>query len=165
MAPLFYIDPGNFLKGIRLDQPHNFLRPNAFERFINRFYGGVVSFGLGLQHNYLLQVRGRKTGKIYSTTVNVLNYHKKLFLVGPRGYTQWARNALADEQVTLKKGRVRLQFNVRVVPDEEKPEVLKEYLSRFRVTVQRYFPVAAGAPLEAFAPIANRYPVFELIRR
>src|SRR5439155_22793920 len=37
------------------------------------------------------------------------------------------------------------------------------YLDRSNVTLQRYFPVPAGAPAEALAPFAPRYPVFELI--
>jgi deazaflavin-dependent oxidoreductase (nitroreductase family) len=147
-----------------LDQPQNFIRPNAFERLINRFYGALVGFGLGLQHNYLLQVRGRKSGKIYSTPVNVLNYNHSLFLVATRGYTEWARNALAAQEVTLKKGRVLLQFKLRPVADEEKPEILRVYLGRFRATVGRFFPVKPDAPPDAFAGLANRYPVFELIR-
>ena len=96
--------------------------------------------------------------------MNVLNHNHKLFLVAPRGYTQWTRNAQAAQWVTLKKGRVRLDFKLRAVPDEEKPEILKAYLGRFRRTVQRYFPVAAGASRDAFVPISSRYPVFELIR-
>jgi hypothetical protein len=31
------------------------------------------------------------------------------------------------------------------------------------MTVQRYFPVPAGSAPEAFAGIAARYPVFELL--
>jgi hypothetical protein len=96
--------------------------------------------------------------------VNVLSHDNKLFLVAARGYTQWARNALTAQQVTLKKGRVRLEFKLRLVSDGEKPAILKAYLGRFRRTVQRYFPVAADASLMAFVPLASRYPVFELIR-
>ena len=51
----------------------------------------------------------------------------------------------------------------RVVPDVEKPDVLKAYLDRFKLTVQRYFPVPAGSPAEDLAPFAARYPVFELL--
>jgi deazaflavin-dependent oxidoreductase (nitroreductase family) len=130
----------------------------------NRFFGWLVGLGLGLSHNYLVQVRGRKTGKIHSTPVSVLSYKNKVFLVAGRGYTQWVRNVLADGQLTLKKGRVRLEFRLRVVLDEEKPEILKAYLGRFKWTVQRYFPVPADSPLEAFVSLADRYPVFELIR-
>ncbi len=43
-------------------------------------------------------------------------------------------------------------------------EILKAYLDRFKRTVQRYFPVPAGASVETFVPLAGRYPVFELTR-
>jgi hypothetical protein len=48
------------------------------------------------------------------------------------------------------------------VPDDNKPPLLKAYLERFRLMVRRYFSVPPGAPLEAFRPLAPRYPVFEL---
>jgi hypothetical protein len=51
---------------------------------------------------------------------------------------------------------------VRVIADDDKPEILKAYLDRFTLTVQRYFPISAGSPAEAFRPLAGRYPVFEL---
>jgi hypothetical protein len=35
-------------------------------------------------------------------------------------------------------------------------------VERFRLTVDRYFPVAPEAPAEAFRRLAPRYPVFEL---
>jgi hypothetical protein len=52
---------------------------------------------------------------------------------------------------------------VRAVPGAEKPDILRAYLDRFRATVQRYFPVSAGSPPEAFAEVVDRYPVFELV--
>ena len=48
---------------------------------------------------------------------------------------------------------------------EEKLPVLKAYLDRFRREVQRYFPVPAGSPAQAFRPYAERYPTFELRER
>ncbi len=140
-----------------------FDRPTAFERLFNKLFGVVVGFGLGLSHNYLLQVAGRKSGRLYSTPVNVLSRDGRRFLVAGRGYTQWVRNALASGTVCLKKGRRYEELHLRVVPDEEKPEILKADLDRFRPTVQRYFPVPAGSPAEAFRSLASRYPVFELV--
>ena len=163
MAPLFLLIDNACLRTV-LNQEKNFRRPNTVERLVNRFYGALVGFGLGLQHNYLLQVRGRKSGRIYSMPVNVLNYHNNLFLVATRGYTEWARNALAAQEVTLKKGRVRLHFKLRDVGDQEKPEILRAYLNRFRLTVGRFFPVKPDAPPEAFVALSDQYPVFELIR-
>jgi deazaflavin-dependent oxidoreductase (nitroreductase family) len=140
-----------------------FREPSAGERFFNRVFGFLVGLGLGLRHNYLLEVRGRKSGKRYSTPVDLLEWKEKRFLVAPRGRTQWVRNAEAAGEVALKKGRTHLSYRVRSVPEREKPELLKAYLDRFQTTVARYFPVPAGSPPEAFAEIASRYPVFELL--
>jgi len=140
-----------------------FRAPTAGERAFNRIFGFLVGLGLGFSYNYLLQVRGRKSGKIYSTPINLLELCGKQFLVAPRGRTQWVRNAEAAGEVTLKKGRTRQKFRLQPIPDADKPEILEAYLDTFRREVQRYFPVPAGSPHEAFRELAQSYPVFELI--
>jgi deazaflavin-dependent oxidoreductase (nitroreductase family) len=140
-----------------------FRAPSAGERVFNRIFGFLVGLGLGFSHNYLLQVRGRKSGKIYSTPIDLLELGGKRFLVAPRGDTQWVRNAEAAGEVTLKKGSKRQKFGLRAVSDQEKPEILKAYLDQFRREVQRYFPVPAGSPVEAFRELVQSYPAFELI--
>src|SRR5215475_9243236 len=146
-------------------EPVYFIRPSFPARVVNRLYGWITSIGFGRPNSYLLRVSGRKTGKIRSVPVNVLSYNGKLFLVATRGHTQWSRNALVNRNITLKRGRMRTEFRLRVVLDEEKPKILKAYLNRFRRMSGRFFPLPASAPSGAFAPIAARYPVFELIRK
>jgi len=137
-------------------------KPTTLDRIFNKAFGVLVGLGLGLRHNYLVQVPGRKTGRLHSTPVDLLEFKAKRFLVAPRGRTQWVCNAEAAGEVILKKGTKRQRFRIRVVPDEEKPEILKAYLDRFKLTVQRYFPVRAGSEPREFAKVAERYPVFEL---
>jgi deazaflavin-dependent oxidoreductase (nitroreductase family) len=141
-----------------------FIRPSLAARIVNRLYGWITRVGLALPNSYVLQASGRKTGKIRSVPVNVLSYNGKVFLVATRGSTQWSRNVLANRNITLRRGRLRTEFRVRVVLTAEKPKILKAYVTRFRWMVRRFFPVPAGAPSAAFALIADRYPVFELIR-
>jgi deazaflavin-dependent oxidoreductase (nitroreductase family) len=140
-----------------------FLEPKPVEKFFNRAFGFLVGLGIGPAYMYLLQVRGRKSGRVYSTPVNVLHVEGKRYLVAPRGRTQWVRNAEAVGEITLKKGRYRQIFHLRPIPDSGKPELLKMYLERFVTAVQRYFPVKAGSPPEAFREVASNYPVFELL--
>jgi len=123
----------------------------------------MVGLGLGFSYNYLLQVRGRKSGKIYSTPIDLLELGGKRFLVAPRGRAQWVRNAEAAGEVTLKKGNKRQQFRLRALSDQEKPEILKAYLDQFKREVQRYFPVQAGSPVEVFRELVQNYPAFELM--
>jgi deazaflavin-dependent oxidoreductase (nitroreductase family) len=142
----------------------SFRAPSAGERVFNRIVGFVVGLGLGFSYNYLLQVRGRKSGKIYSTPIDLLELGGKRFLVAPRGRTQWVRNPEAAGEVTLKKGSKRQQFRLRALSDQEKPEILKAYLDQFKREVQRYFPVPAGSPVEAFHELLQSYPAFELMQ-
>lgn len=140
-----------------------FREPSPAEKVFNRIFGFLVGMGLGFSHNYLLQVRGRKSGRLYSTPVNLVEWKGKRFLVAPRGRTQWVRNAEAAGEVTLKKGSVRQRCRLRPLAEAEKPEILKAYLDTFKREVQRYFPVAAGSPAEAFVELTVSYPVFELL--
>ncbi len=139
-----------------------FRQPTAMECTFNRLFGFLVGLGFGLKHNYLLQVRGRKSGRLYPTPINLLEIGGERFLVAPRGRTQWVRNAEAAGEVTLKKGAFRQIYQLRPVADAEKPALLKAYLDSFKTTVQRYFPIPAGSAAESFAAIAGEYPVFEL---
>jgi deazaflavin-dependent oxidoreductase (nitroreductase family) len=145
------------------DSRSHFIQPSITARWINWLFGVLVGWGIGFSHNYLLEVQGRKSGRIYSTPVNVLDRNGKRFLVGTRGETQWARNARASGRIWLKKGRRREAFRLRPLDDHEKPEILREYLNRHRTTVQRFFPIPAGSPLESFSAVASNYPVFELL--
>jgi deazaflavin-dependent oxidoreductase (nitroreductase family) len=111
----------------------------------------------------LLQVRGRKTGRLYSSPVNLLEFRGKPVLVAPRGRTQWVRNAEAAGEITLKRGKIKGKYRLRAIPNNEKPEILKLYLEEYKSAAQRYFPVPAGSPPENFRAIAENYPVFELL--
>jgi deazaflavin-dependent oxidoreductase (nitroreductase family) len=142
-----------------------FREPTALEKFFNRLLGFLVGVGLGPSHIHLLEVRGRKTGKLYVTPVDLLPLHDKRYLVAPRGRTQWVRNAEAAGEIVLKRGSKRERLGLRPLDAAEKSEVLKAYLDSYKSEVQRFFPIAAGSPVTAFAEIAESYPAFELLAR
>lgn len=140
-----------------------FRKPSAVEAFFNRAFGFLVGLGIAPGYMHLLQVRGRKTGRIYSSPVNLLQFGGKPYLVAPRGATQWVRNAETAGEIVLKRGSARRKYRLRPIPDPEKSELLKLYLESYKSAVQRYFPVPAGSPAAAFRDVASNYPVFELI--
>ncbi|HEX3106656.1 MAG TPA: nitroreductase family deazaflavin-dependent oxidoreductase [Terriglobales bacterium] len=135
--------------------------PSSGEKLFNRAFGFFAGLGIAPSFIYLLEVRGRKSGKLYSTAVNLLELNGKQFLVAPRGRTQWVRNAEAAGGVTLKRGS-RRRFRLRALNDSEKPEVLRAYLTNYKSAVRKFFPVPPDAPPDEFAKIAAGYPVFEL---
>ncbi len=146
-----------------MPQTGNFLKPSAVERIFNRIFGVALAAGLGLRHNYRVEVHGRKSGRLYATPIDLLELGGRRYLVAPRGETNWVRNARASRRLALRKGSRREEFEAREVAVSERPALLKAYLERFALTVQRYFPVRRGAAETEFVSIADRYPVFELI--
>ncbi len=140
-----------------------FRAPSAGERFFNSMFGFLVGLGFGPAFIYLLEVRGRKSGRIYSTPVNVMPLDGKRYMVAPRGRTQWVRNAEAAGEVTLKRGSKRETVRLRQLEGAEKLRILKAYLDTYKSVVQKYFSIPAGSPVEAFAEIAENHPAFELL--
>ena len=138
------------------------MQPSLFDRIVNRAFGFMVKLGFGLSHNFLLEVRGRKSGRIYSTPVNVLKHNGKRYIVAPRGDTQWVRNVVVNQNATLVKGAKREDIRLHAIVAEAKPEILRAYLDRYKLTVQRYFPIPAGSSAKEFEPLVRRYPVFEI---
>ncbi len=142
----------------------SFRAPGAIERWFNRAFGVFAGFGVGLRHNYRLSVTGRKSGRTYSTPVNLLVREGRTYLVAPRGETQWVRNVRAGGVLRLKRGADEGTYRACELTGPEKLVVLRDYLGRYKPTVQRYFDVTPESSDAAFAAIAPRHPVFELRR-
>lgn len=144
-------------------ESHRLLQIGFYERQLNRLIGILAGRGVGPEYIYRLEVEGRKSGRRYSTPVNLMRRNGKPYLVSPRGWTQWVRNAIASGRVRLARGRSVQEFEVRLVPELERAPLLKDYLDRYQSAVHRFFEVDAGSPIESFELIAPGYPVFELV--
>jgi deazaflavin-dependent oxidoreductase (nitroreductase family) len=145
-------------------QADHFLKPTSIEAFFNRALGLLVGIGFGPKDCYLLEVRGRKSSRVYSTPVYIIEHGGNWYIVAPRGATQWVRNARASGRVTLRAGSNRTEYSLQEIPAANRAPVLKDYLARYRKYVQRYFQVPDGAPESEFAAIAAGYPVFAITR-
>jgi deazaflavin-dependent oxidoreductase (nitroreductase family) len=139
-----------------------FREPTLLERAFNRAFGVFVGLGLAPRGYCLLQVKGRKTGRVYSNPVSLVELRGVRFLVAPRGRTQWVRNVEASNEVVFKRGASTERCRLRPLADADKAPVLHAYVRKYGSVVQRYFPVPAGSPPAAFGQIAGRYPVFEI---
>ncbi len=142
--------------------PDSFQRESPLDRLFNRLMGCALKFGIAPSYMRLLEVRGRKSGKTFTTPVNLLEFQGRRWLVAARGETAWARNARASGRVVLRRGARSESLTVREVADADKPEVIKAFVDNFASQVQRFFEVKAGSPVEAFRASAPRTPVFEL---
>ena len=111
---------------------------------------------------HLLDVRGRKSGKVQTVPVNPLTFGGNRYLVAPRGETQWVRNFRADGEGVLRVGTQSEPIVGREIEDADKPEILRAYLDRWYGQVGSQFGVPKDASLEQLAGIAGSHPVFQV---
>ena len=140
----------------------SFQRPGAVERMFGRLLVLLVRLGIVRGHFFVLEVCGRRSGRTMSLPVDPIEFQGKRYLVCARGESNWVKNARAAGEIVLARGLRRQPYRVRELRVTERPPILKAYLDRFAIEVQRFFPVVRGSPVEAFDAIAARYPVFEL---
>lgn len=131
-------------------------------RLINGVFRTMTKFGIGRSYRYILTVRGRKSGRLLSTPVDVMSSGGERWVVGAYGVSNWVRNARAAGQIELSRaGRSRTVRVVELGPDESVP-VLRQYWREVPVT-RAYFDVTADSTDEEFAAESVRHPVFRLV--
>src|SRR5207245_10294648 len=68
---------------------------SPLERVFNRAFGMLVGFGLAPADYYLLEVKGRKSGRVYRNPVSLVPLHAVRYLLASRWRTQWIRDVEA----------------------------------------------------------------------
>ena len=131
-------------------------------RLVNSFIKGVLRLGLGLPNTYLLTTRGRKSGKLYTTPVALVEQNGERWLVAPYGEVNWVKNARAAGEVTLTRKGKNEVLHVQPINVNESGWILKAYVRQQPIT-QPYFDARPESPDAAFTAEAARHPVFKLI--
>ena len=134
-------------------------------RMLNRLVTVYVRLGLPPRKYHLLTVRGRRSGRLLTTPVSVMEVNGNRWLVCPYGERQWVKNARAAGEVSLARGRRREAFRVEEERDPARSaEVLMRYVREEPIT-RRFFGVTPKSPLEDFIREAPRHTVFRLVAR
>jgi deazaflavin-dependent oxidoreductase (nitroreductase family) len=133
-------------------------------RPINSLFRVLTRLGLGASYRHILTVPGRKTGRLYSTPVDIIELDGQRWLVAGYGPTNWVRNVRAAGEVTLSRGRHSHRFRVEEAEGPAAVPVLRKYVTKIRVT-RPYFDAAPDSPDEDVAAELRRHPVFRLIPR
>jgi deazaflavin-dependent oxidoreductase (nitroreductase family) len=142
----------------------HYRKPGWFTRNVfNPAVALATRAGLSVWGSRILQVRGRTSGELRETPVNVLTFNGQRYLVAPRGETQWARNLRVTREGALRLGRHTERFRGIELPDSEKPELLRAYLRRWKMEVGVFFGgVDANSSDEDLLRIAPDHPVFRI---
>lgn len=131
----------------------------------NSTVAALTRQGVSVWGSRVLYVRGRTSGEWRSNPVNVLTYGGHQYLVAPRGQTQWVRNLRAAGDGELRVGKKVERFTATELTEEQKPDILRAYLKRWKMEVGVFFDgVSADASDAKLLQIAPGYPVF-LINR
>lgn len=144
--------------------PEHYQRPGWFTTNVfNRAVAVLTRLGVSVYGSRVLEVKGRRSGQWRQTPVNLLRYDGDEYLVAPRGHTQWVRNLRASGEGRLRLGRRIEHFSAVELPDEEKTQLLRAYLKRWKVEVGVFFDgVGPDSPEDELRRIAPDHPVFRL---
>ena len=111
---------------------------------------------------HLLSVPGRSSGELRATPVSPLNYEGQRWLVGGFAGADWVKNIRVAGWGVLTKGRHSERVTVAEVPPAERAPVLRAFVQAMHGG-RFAFPLGPEEPLEAFAAIADEYPVFRVM--
>ena len=136
---------------------------NARVKMINRMMVQMLRWNIAPKQTYLLSVRGRKTGKLYSLPVSLVEKEGKRYLVSPYGESNWVKNARAAGEVSLQRSGKKEKLKIIEIGPKESAAVLKEYIKMERI-VRPYFDVKPDDSLKAFEAETQLHPVFLLER-
>jgi deazaflavin-dependent oxidoreductase (nitroreductase family) len=154
------------VEGTQGATPH-FQQPGWFTRNVfNRAVAAATHLGISVWGSRVLEVRGRRSGTLHQTPVNVLTLGDSRYLVAPRGHTQWVRNLRAAGEGDLLLGSRREGFKATEVADPDKEPILRAYLRRWKWEVGQFFAgVGPDSPASDLIGIAPDHPVFRIETR
>ena len=126
----------------------------------------LLRAGLPLGSLTLLSVRGRKSGKISTIPVALVEQDGTSFLVAAFGEVSWVRNLRATGQAQLTRRRRTEAIGVVELGTREAAPILKQFLTNYHLVpfIPPYFDVTSQSPLADFEREASHHPVFRIVR-
>jgi deazaflavin-dependent oxidoreductase (nitroreductase family) len=141
-------------------RPPGWLTRNVF----NRAVAFLTRRGVSVLGSRVLAVKGRSSGAMRTTPVNLLDHDGRRYLVSARGEGQWVRNLRAAGTGELRVGRRTEEFRGRELSDEDKVPVLRAYLERWKFEVGAFFDgVGPGSSDAEILVVAAKHPAFEVL--
>jgi deazaflavin-dependent oxidoreductase (nitroreductase family) len=144
----------------------------AWIRAINSFTKRMVRLGVPMGPMILLTVRGRKTGRLYTTPLGMFERDGRRWLFAEFGAVDWVHNLRVFGEATVSRGRTREAVTVSELPAEAAAVVLHDIVAPWfktpmgamarMVAGRPIFKVALDAPLERFIDEAALHPVFDV---
>jgi polyisoprenoid-binding protein YceI len=137
-------------------------RANASARRLSRMWATVFGLGLAPRRWVMLEVPGRRTGRITRFPLGMADLEGQWYLVPMLGErSNWVLNVrAAGGRATLRHGRA-VPCRLAEVPVSERAPIIKRYLQQVPGG-RPHIPVDRRAPVADFEAVAPRYPVFRV---
>ena len=143
-----------------------YLAPQRATNAFNAVAKWLTARGISLMGSRVLTVRGRKSGEVRTTVVNLFTYEGERYLLAPRGHTQWVRNLRAAGQGELRLGRRAQSFTAVEIGDAVKPPLIRLYLRKWAWETGAFFDgLKADSPEADTTAAAPGFPVFRTVTR
>jgi deazaflavin-dependent oxidoreductase (nitroreductase family) len=135
----------------------------------NNVTRALLRLGVPMGPATLLEVRGRKSGKIRRQPVGTFDDAGKKYLFSTFGATNWVRNIRAAKGLVSigigRKRRVVVAFELS--PEEAAPIIKRSIAASLaspmaKMILGAHIKVALDAPLSDYVEEARSHPVFEI---
>ena len=139
-------------------------RPEGLARVLNQLDALVFSSGrIGPKRAVVLEVPGRRSGRLISVPVVVADVEGERYLVAMLGdRAGWPRNVRAAGGLAVLRRGTREAVRLEEVAVDRRAPILKRYLA-LAPGARAHFPISRRAPLSEFEQIADRFPVFHVV--
>lgn len=127
---------------------------------------GLLRIGIPMGPLVLLTVRGRKSGKEYTTPVALVKQNGTRWLVAAFGEVNWVRNIRAANEAQLIHGGRTETVSVVELGRSDAAPILKKFLHDFHIVpfIAPYFEATPKSSLADFEREASSHPVFQILR-
>lgn len=138
------------------------IRPPWWLKYVNKVMIAINKTGLLKGGPVVLTVTGRKTGKPRSTPITPFEVDGLRYVVGGLPGSDWVRNAQADPEAVLLRGRSRERVRMVELPVDQARPLLRQFpaLVPTGVDFMKNAGLVSGPHPDEFEALAGRCPVF-----
>lgn len=138
------------------------IRPPWWLKYVNKVMIALNRTGLFNDGPVVLTVTGRKSGKPRSTPITPFEVDGRRYVVGGLPGSDWVRNAQANPDAVLARGRTREAVRMVELPVEQARPLLRQFpvLVPTGVGFMKNAGLVTGPHPDEFEALAGRCPVF-----
>lgn len=142
------------------------IRPPWWLKYVNKVMVALQRRGVsfGADGPAVLTIPGRKSGRMYDTPVTPMIVDGRKYIVGGLPGSDWAANARAADDATLRKGRHIERVRLVEMPVDAARPLLREFPIKVPTGVgfMKNAGLVTGPNPDEFEKLAGRCPVFRV---